>query len=46
MDKHIKINKPIPEMIKNAIKAKQEWREKVQSGEIKILPSQNVKVIG
>ena len=36
MEKHIKINKPMPEAIRQALKEKQEWKEKVQSGETRL----------
>ena len=42
MEKHIKIDKPILETIKKALKDKWQWLEKVQSGEIKLNSSQKV----
>jgi hypothetical protein len=42
MEKHIKFDKPIPEAINKALKEKRKWREKVQSGEIELNPSQKV----
>ncbi|MCE6993035.1 hypothetical protein [Dyadobacter sp. CY323] len=40
MEKNIKINKPMPEAISQALREKQEFKEKVQSGEIKLKSSQ------
>jgi hypothetical protein len=37
MEKHIKIDKPVPATIKKAILEKQEWIRKVQAGEM-LLP--------
>ena len=42
MEKYIKFDKPMPEAIKKAVNDKRQWREKVQSGEIKLNPSQKV----
>ena len=36
MSKKIKINKPVPDRIKEAIKGKQDWIKKVQTGGIVI----------
>ncbi|WP_439555243.1 hypothetical protein [Dyadobacter sp.] len=36
MKKQIKIDKPMPEFIKAALKEKQEWKGKIQSGETKL----------
>lgn len=40
MEKHIKFDKPMPEKIKIALAEKRKWRDKVQSGEIGLNPSQ------
>ncbi|SDF75717.1 hypothetical protein SAMN04487996_112112 [Dyadobacter soli] len=34
MEKHIKINKPMPETWKKALAEKREWARKVQAGEL------------
>lgn len=44
MDKHIKINKPMPEQIRKAIEAKREWMKKVQSGEVSAGIEKNLKM--
>ena len=42
MEKHIRFDKPMPEAINKALKDKRQWREKVQSGEIKLNQSQKI----
>lgn len=34
MEKRVRINKPMPEKLKEAIAKKQEWVQKVQAGEM------------
>lgn len=40
--KHIKVDRPMPESLKRALKAKKEWQAKVQSGGTSV-PTQKLK---
>ncbi|WP_215232086.1 hypothetical protein [Dyadobacter linearis] len=44
MEKHIKVNKPIPEAIRKALEEKRQWREKVRSGEYSAAINKTFKV--
>lgn len=41
--KHIKIDKPMPNSIKRAVEEKKEWIRKIQSGEMQIPNTKNLK---